>query len=189
MQTDDSVPDPGLLLRPSITAVLATTDEAIDERIDAVLVTGGGAKPSGSPALAPHSNMPMRLLERIRERIWALPKDRRCEKSGALACVVTDVLWGRTRTLPRRDDRSAGQASTAEAVGARMLSYLHSYNMKRERSRRSDELKRLLDREPYRCSFGSTPPNPPTAEEVHSIDSDETGGADGSDNSDAASVS
>ena len=64
-----------------------------------------------------------------------------------MGCIVSDMLWGTKMPLPRSDDRSKGQSSTAESIGSYIDAKLAVYKAaSRKAARRRDygaELKRL----------------------------------------------
>ena len=64
-----------------------------------------------------------------------------------MGCIVSDMLWGTKMPLPRSDDRSKGQSSTAESIGNYIDAKLAVYKAaSRKAARRRDygaELKRL----------------------------------------------
>ena len=104
----------------SIAGVIATDDTDIESRVRAVL-SGGRLQHSGLPPLA--GFMPQHLLSRVfahvESHINALAKDpsyRGCKSvSAAVACVVSDFVWGARKKLPPQ--QRCGNASVAEVIG------------------------------------------------------------------------
>ena len=102
--------------RPSITAVLATTDAEIQTRMAAAWAR----VPSGLPPVAPF--MPDGLLVRIEQAVRS--SSGKGSRAATTALIVHDMLYGQSRRPPRADDRSAGQASSAECIGNSIATHL-----------------------------------------------------------------
>ena len=94
--------------------MLQTSDEEIDQRIDAMMPGGGTVQASGMPPLVPF--VPKALLLRVHNAVAAVEFQRRGSKQAALACVVCDMLWGTEKPLPRRDDRAGTRARREGAM-------------------------------------------------------------------------
>lgn len=148
--------------RVSISYVLSLSDEDLDARIKKI-VQGKSRASSGMPPLAPF--IPMGLVERVYGKIHELWKCGRGEKLGnkqsAVGCVVHDLLYGTSKPMVRWDDRSGGQAATAECIGNRIQMQIdrpkigYRSKMAAARRRRSAaEDCRLLAREPWQLDFG-----------------------------------
>ena len=82
--------------RPSISGVLATSDNVIDARISSVLVDGGGAQSSGLPPLAPF--MPMQLLHTVDNQIRQLAQQRQASERRCSRCRHTGMFIERCHT-------------------------------------------------------------------------------------------
>ena len=119
-----------------MSAVLATTDPEIEERIRSMLMGGGVIRSSGRPPLV--AFMPMQLLARVKESAYALAPPHGVRKLSALACVVADMTWGTARSLPRLDNRLGDQAGDAETMGTRMTGYLARYASSIKAHKRDD---------------------------------------------------
>ena len=74
--------------------------------------------------------MPHGLLIRVHNHIAGLSHERRGSIQGAEGCVIHDMLYGNSRPLPRRDDRAAGQPSTAEIIGQKVDNSVKWYHDK-----------------------------------------------------------
>ena len=99
----ESLPPSGLTVPAQqimITAVLGLTDAELRARVALVIPNKNMRKHSGLPPVA--SFMPYGLLDRIDKHIRdELNYEQRGASQSAIACVVSDMLFGTARPLPR----------------------------------------------------------------------------------------
>ena len=83
----------------------------------------------------------------LRRKMPAEQRGSNQQAAMPMGCIVSDMLWGTKMPLPRSDDRSKGQSSTAESIGSYIDAKLAVYKAaSRKAARRRDygaELKRL----------------------------------------------